>query len=90
MPRRPPPDQRDDPRRFAGLTQRRRERGLPTGEVDPDDPTQFCPDCHAPVVLAEASHFLKMPREAMAPAQAPRPVAATYTCANGHEWTRST
>jgi hypothetical protein len=27
------PDFSDDPRRFAGLEQRRRERGLPTGRI---------------------------------------------------------
>lgn len=52
------PDFSDDPRRFDGLTQRRRERGLPTGRIEQeflaagacicgpdDDPDDHCPDC---------------------------------------------
>jgi hypothetical protein len=41
--REPAPDFANDPDRFKGLTQRRRERGLPTGAVEVHGP--YCPHC---------------------------------------------
>lgn len=57
-----------------------------------DSPTYpaSCPECGAPIVQAEVSHFVEdaMPL-AMAPARQPKPAAATYRCQRGHEFTWS-
>lgn len=81
MPRGTPPDHQDAGA-FAGLRQRRRERGLPTGTI------RACPECGAPEIEAEVTHWLDLPGEAMAPKQHPKGIAATHRCANGHEWIR--
>lgn len=55
-----------------------------------DTPT--CGECGAPVVEGNVSAMWHPPKYPEAPGLAtgnPVPAAVTYTCANGHEWTRS-